>query len=369
MLRSNTFLFFGGVALSLFSVFLLMTILDPGNETAKFWMQTCFSIGLVITIINQVLRKGEKYQKGIDAMNSLIPITAGGFLIGIGLMALISSLLGTDLGMGMIMDRWAGALFITLGSEIILITIAALKSTKDSKRLIITIGTCFAIDFIAAFIVSAFMGAPFVSAITFLLLSTVVTVALMAALGARLKIKETYTVEKSLSFFMNSFFMGLVFLVIILSVAFPAYYILLNSGGYQVSTLLGVQNPLIEGFLQETGASIEATKNFLLSLAMALSPVDFQTLTIDFGAFGILATIIWTGVLGLSAEGVPTTHILATEAFLAVFFILTTGLVREGTITFRKLEKIGEEGWVLQLIRKLKLKKEKEKAEGLQDEQ
>jgi hypothetical protein len=362
------------IALVFFVIFLFIAISNPGDQGAMRWMQVSFSIALVTLIINAVFKRREKVQKGMDAVNSIIPIMAGGMVAMIGLIGLLSSLLNADALFGAWLGGGTGVLFLTIGIEICIITIVALRSGKQTWNLMISLGLCLVIDLVVSWLLQWLFSLDFFNSITFLLIAKAAVMGLLVALGLRLDLGKDYTVERTFSFFTNSIFAGVVFLVIILAVIVPASYLLSYSGAEQFSSIISVQNPLFEELVSETGTAAGASGDFLMRVARALSPVDFQTLTIDLSALGVVASTFWTAVLGLGMTGaggleITGAQILVTELFLVILFGIALKVAPESAVTFKALDEMGAAGWVDRIVRKMYLWKRKKKVvEGTEEE-
>lgn len=354
-MSSNVLRMVAAIFLGLFFYFLFAAIMNPGQEGPMFWMQVSFSIALLCIILNSIRKRREKVQRGMDAVNSLIPLIAGGMVTMIGLASVLSNIFGTDMGLGAWLQGGSGTLFLVLGLEIVLITLTALRSGKQTTNLFISIGTSFIIDWL----VLALTNIPFWEGMSFLLIGKGAVVALLVAMGLRMDMGKGYTVEKTVSLVTNSIFVGIVFLVIILSVVFPAYYLLMYSGGEQsVSTILNLQNPIVAELIRETGLSVETTADFWLAFARALSPVDFETFTIEVGAIGTVATTAWTWLLGMSMVGAGGTEILVSDVLYGMIWLfLLIGvalvIVNKNDITFATLEKMGRSDWMDRIKQKI----------------
>jgi hypothetical protein len=354
---------------ALFSVFLFLAITYPDNARFMTLFQTFFSATVVSLAVLMMVAGGRKLRSGLDAMNSLIPLSAGGLTAGLGLLGVMSHVLNVSVSGSaqQVLGLAAGVMFLTLGIEIIALTAMAWKAAARPAMLVVFFLGSFGIDALLLWL--AFPFVPFWNGFTFLAIGKVAMLLMLMVLGLRVSFDNVEPVRDTAQFAMNSFFTGIVFFIMVASVVVPAYYIFLQSGHGEVSTIINIQNPIVTEFLQQAGVSTTSSADFLLAFARALSPVDFQTLQINLGAIETFAVGIWTSGLGLEAttsQGVPVPpkQIVAAVVITFMVFLIGLAIVRDTGITFANLEKSGQAGWLRRIIRRGWVGKKKKQIEG-----
>jgi hypothetical protein len=326
---------------ALFSVFLFLAITYPDNARFMTLFQTFFSATVVSLAVLMMVAGGRKLRSGLDAMNSLIPLSAGGLTAGLGLLGVMSHVLNVSVSGSaqQVLGLAAGVMFLTLGIEIIALTAMAWKAAARPAMLVVFFLGSFGIDALLLWL--AFPFVPFWNGFTFLAIGKVAMLLMLMVLGLRVSFDNVEPVRDTAQFAMNSFFTGIVFFIMVASVVVPAYYIFLQSGHGEVSTIINIQNPIVTEFLQQ----------------------------INLGAIETFAVGIWTSGLGLEAttsQGVPVPpkQIVAAVVITFMVFLIGLAIVRDTGITFANLEKSGQAGWLRRIIRRGWVGKKKKQIEG-----
>ena len=319
------------------------------------WLGVWLSLTVLSLVVMRIIDKGDELREGIGAMNMMIPLTTG---IAIALLGMLIILFDMNLGGQLTspLESGPGILITVLGMEMVLMTFLATKSYSNPKLLLGSFILFFIIDIPFSILIEPSLHAPAVNALVFMFISKLALIGTFVALGMKLDFgKSQKNLFDSMGSMTNVIFTGLIFLVVGVSIIFPAYFIFLNStGGTDPSTFLSVQNPLIQEFLQESGQSVSASGNLISSIAKAIAPEGFEKIVVNVDSLGVFAVGFWEGILGLTPAGDITQgdetsaglQILVAEIILFVFMLIALWISQENRVSGTTLKSTGYTGWL-----------------------
>ncbi len=344
-----------GVLAVLFLIASIFFLISPNNTLFTASLAIAILTVIITFLLKRSIEKGsssEKLKKGIIQIGTGSLVSGGALIL---IISLFIFFFGGDP---------AAILFGLLSIELILMGLIFSGAGKGGT--IVTIIGLVGFDAIFVFFLPSKF--PILSTIpldpwlgfALLILSKVAILGFLATIGLQIFPEKTGDGGFEIASIFQMLFVFFFAAILITAIAFPIYFLVSYAGTASETTtsLIEVQNPLIQTFLTDAFLAADSTGNVLLQIAETFAPSGVESITIPTKVFRVFAGSIWSVFLGLPLEYpsgelvLPATIITIEISVLAIMMFAVFFLNRNHLINFGNMQKTSK-GWIAKTYKKL----------------